>query len=98
MAKLTSVTYVGPFDRVSVPSLGIDVEQGQTIQVGADAAGRPPGPWRPRTPEDPDHWPRRPGTTDDGAAVTETHDPGEGLLAQHDNWQPTAAAPVPSES
>lgn len=39
---LTSVTYVGPFDAVHVPSLGVDVQRGQSIRVTADVAGTLP--------------------------------------------------------
>jgi hypothetical protein len=93
VTRIVMVKYVGPFT-ASVPILGIEVSpSGIPIEVSPDIAGRPPGPWRTATDDDPVHWPRR--RTDDGSRL-ETHDPGEGLLAQTDVWQPIITDPQES--
>ena len=87
MAKPVVLQYVGPFDEVYVPVLGASVKRGASVDVAADIAGTPAGPWRPVTADDSLDWPQRIGA--DGS-TTETHDPGAGLLAQADAWQPAA--------
>lgn len=68
--------YVGPSEEVNVPSLGVNVKQGETIEVSAAVAGRAYSEKRGK----------------DGETVV---DLGEGLLAQHDNWQPVKEAKKP---
>lgn len=83
MAKIVVVQYVGPFDKVWIPMLGVEVSRGEMVSVSAGTAGRAPGEWVPVTADSPQGWPRRLGP--DGV-IEETHDPGEGLLAQVDSW------------
>ena len=83
MSETVAVQYLGGADEVHIPQAGASVQRGGTIEVPADLAGRVPGDWHARTDDDPAHWPIRLGA--DGSTV-ETHDPGEGLLAQVDLW------------
>jgi hypothetical protein len=36
--KTVAVQYLGPFDRVSVPALGVEVGRGESVTVSAAAA------------------------------------------------------------
>ena len=88
---IVTVQYVGPFDAVTIPTIGATVERGATVDVSDTVAGWVAGDWRPRTEDDPAEWPNladgdgSPVLTDDGSVIT--RDPGGGLLAQSDNWR-----------
>ena len=83
-----AVKYLGGSDEVYVVDAAAAVKRGGTLDVAADVAGQEPGPWAPRTPDTPAHWPTRLG--EDGSTI-EAHDPGSGLLAQTDTWARAAA-------
>jgi hypothetical protein len=85
MTKRVKVRYIGPFDEVTVPALGTVLKRDQSIEVSGEIAGHPRGDWHPRTDLDDPDWPTRPGA--DGSTM-EVQDPGQGLLAQIDLWQP----------
>lgn len=79
MSETQFVRYVGPHDSVDVVLAGDlghwwTVAQGETVEVPAAAAGRPPTPAS-----------GEPGT--DGYVPA---DPGAGLLAQTTNWEPVS--------
>lgn len=38
MSKTVAVQYLGPFDRVVLPALGVEVDRGDSITVAADTA------------------------------------------------------------
>ncbi len=103
MSSTVPVRYVGAIDRVDLPPYraGIARESAHgfkpgddVIDVPADVAGREPGEWvkfgEPGLPEsevrsatDARHY-----LQVDEQGQWWVHDPGEGLLAQPDNWQP----------
>lgn len=72
MSDTVPVQYVGPFDIVELAPTGQEVERGHIIDVPAAVAGRPPSEAQ--------------GVEGDADYVGA--DPGEGLLAQVDNWVP----------
>lgn len=39
---MPALKYVGPHDEVEIPSLGVVVKRGDTVDVSAEAAGRAP--------------------------------------------------------
>ena len=78
------IRYVGPFDEVEIAASGDVVARGATVEVPAEIAGRPPKGDR---------------FVDAGAANPVRNpdfDPGEGLLAQPDAWQPAKASKDPT--
>lgn len=79
MSDTQFVRYIGPHDSVDVviagePGRWWAVERGATVEVPTGVAGRGPRPAH-GVPADADYEPA---------------DPGEGLLAQTDNWEPVA--------
>lgn len=90
--ETVALQYVGGSDAVYLPSLGIEAKLGEPIEVPVGVAGRAPGDWHELTEGDQEWWPRR--FAEDGSTV-ETHDPGWGLLAQHEVW---ILAPAGSET
>lgn len=89
-AKTVKLVNVSPSGDVHVPALGIDVAAGAEVEVPARLAGRAPA-WRLATDADDGdpgmYWERRPSDPDDLDSPAEILDPGEGLLAQPDNWR-----------
>lgn len=87
-----NVQYIGPFDSVEIPGVG-HVARGGSISVSSEVAGHPASSQYRAT---------------HSALLTEQNaqkraslrrtlsreDAGSGLLAQHDCWQPTPAAPI----
>lgn len=72
---------------------------GEVVDVPDDLAGRAPGPWRPPTadeaagrgtPTDPLQW-QLAGVSETDGELWLCRDPGAGLLAQEDVWQPATA-------
>lgn len=101
-----SVRYVGPISPIDIPLARLaGVKTGDTVQVSADIAGRV---------ADPEQKVGDPGLTEAQAKAAApdhhflrlhqatsqwwSYDPGEGLLAQADNWQPVAAAKTDTSS
>lgn len=73
------IRYVGPHDEVEIAATGQVVKQGETVDAAADIVGRAPS-GAPTV------------TDDDGVEMPNPeYDPGAGLLAQVDAWQPGKA-------
>jgi hypothetical protein len=70
------IKYVGPHDAVDVDGLGT-IKQGQTVECPDSLAGSAPHVALEKVEE-----------PDGAESEREVHDPGDGLLAQVDNWQP----------
>lgn len=90
------LTYIGPFDAVEIPDVGV-VEQGQSIDVPDELAGRAPVPGQIPAglvtlfeAEGPDAIvaldEEALAAFEDDELVDVLLDPGEGLLAQPSNW------------
>ena len=84
-----AIVYIGVGDEVLVPALDAILTFGEPFDAPADIAGVQPGPWHPWTADDPEQWLRR-----EVDGVREVHDPGHGLLAQVDVWQPAGSPRV----
>ena len=95
------VTNVCPLGERLVPDHGV-VLAGETVVVPDDVAGAVPGPWRVPTQDeaaargtatDPLQW-RVGEAEEDGAEFWQCREPGHGLLAQEDVWQPGTTEPA----
>jgi hypothetical protein len=94
MASTVRVWNVGPHDleirpgSLAWPEAVAVVEVGGVVEVAADLAGRPPGPWKALGDGG--------APADDGRLYRpagdrwEVRDPGAGLLAQDTVWSPSA--------
>lgn len=88
MSATVPIRYVGPCSHISIPSVGVEgIERGATVEAGPSLAGQPPGPWQPHQGAPADDG-RQYRPTADG---WEVRDPGSGLLAQEDTWQPVTS-------
>lgn len=89
MKTMVKVKYVGPFDAVEV--VGLVVKRDQTFEVDETVAGHPPEQrWTQALVELRDATSARPDHVRAARLRAELAglDPGDGLLAQTDNFQP----------
>ena len=104
MSKLVSIKYIGALSPIDVPLAGLRaVAASDVVEVPAEVAGRPIGDEQAvgtaglvSAVDVLKLAPAHHFTRLDEHAQWWSHDPGEGLLAQGDNWVP--APPAKSKS